>query len=69
MQPHERSAFLVALAKLLRNEPEIGDGTVNAAIRSLVREFWQPPMISTPQAPRLSARAHAEKPIWASAQK
>lgn len=43
--PADRSAFLVALAQLLRNEPNIGDGTVSRAIRSLQREFWRPPQI------------------------
>ncbi len=43
--PDDRSAFLVALAQALRDERELGDGVVFRAIRSLQREFWQPPRI------------------------
>lgn len=50
--PTDRSAFLVALANLLRNEATIGDGTVHRAIRSLQREFWQPPLNPNHSAPR-----------------
>jgi hypothetical protein len=56
MQPPEKSTFLHALAELLRQEQaagrELGDGMVNRAARSLLREFWRPP-ITEPQAPRL----------------
>lgn len=53
MLPIDRSAFLVALANVLSNETEIGDGTVARAIRSLQREFWQPPLAPNNTAPRL----------------
>jgi hypothetical protein len=52
MLPVDRSAFLVALANLLRNETEIGDGTLHRAIRSLQREFWRPPVNTSNSAPR-----------------
>ena len=42
--PVDRSAFLVAVANYLSNEPVIGDGAVGRAIRSLQREFFKPPM-------------------------
>jgi hypothetical protein len=50
--PVDRGAFLVALANVLRDEPQpLGDGTVARAIRSLQREFRQPPAV-TEQEPR-----------------
>lgn len=52
MLPVDRSAFLAALAQLLGNETTIGDGTVARAIRSLQREFWQPPLNPSNTAPR-----------------
>jgi hypothetical protein len=40
LAPHRRSAFLVALAAMLRSEPQpIGDGSLGRAIRSLQVEF------------------------------
>jgi hypothetical protein len=51
MLPVDRSAFLVALANVLRGETEIGDGTVARAIRSLQREFWRPPLNTNTSAP------------------
>jgi hypothetical protein len=48
----DRDAFLRALAQLLSNETEIGDGTLHRAIRSLQREFWQPPIAPNNSAPR-----------------
>ena len=56
--PQDRDAFLRALAQVLRDEPELGDGVVFRAIRSLQREFWQPPM-SVAQAPRARRVAKA----------
>ena len=53
MLPPDRDAFLRALAQLLQGEAEIGDGTVARAIRSLQREFWQPPVNAGNSAPRL----------------
>jgi hypothetical protein len=52
--PVDRSAFLVALAELLRGETEIGDGTVARAIRGLQREFFDPPVNAGNSAPRWS---------------
>ncbi len=46
MLPCDRDAFLRALANVLGSETEIGDGTVARAIRSLQREFWQPPLVT-----------------------
>jgi hypothetical protein len=63
MQPPEKSTFLHALAELLRQEQaagrELGDGMVNRAARSLLREFWRPP-ITEPQAPRLGGKFFKE---------
>ena len=65
---YDRGPFLIALAELLRNEPQpLGDGAVFRACRELQRQFFRPPTISTPQAPRLSAKVHAAAPILASA--
>jgi hypothetical protein len=44
--PPDRSAFLIALAQLLRSEPQLGDGVVFRAVRSLQREFFRPPTIN-----------------------
>ena len=44
--PIDRDAFLVALAAVLRGEPQpLGDGVVGRAIRSLQREFFRPPVV------------------------
>ena len=42
----QRRPFLEALAADLRQHPEIGDGTVDRAIRETQRQFWQPPDLS-----------------------
>jgi hypothetical protein len=43
LDPHRRSAFLVALAALLRGEPQpVGDGSLGRAIRELQHEFRDP---------------------------
>jgi hypothetical protein len=56
LEPYRRSAFLVALAELLRAEPRpIGDGSVGRAIRQLQHEFRDPMSValrSTPHPPR-----------------
>jgi hypothetical protein len=57
--PADRSAFLVAVANYLANEPVIGDGTVARAIRSLQREFFKPPVISGNEAPRHNSKVGA----------
>jgi hypothetical protein len=52
LEPYRRSAFLVALAQLLRSEPQpVGDGSLGRAIRQLQHEFRDPMNIagSTPQ--------------------
>ena len=42
--PSDRSAFLCALANVLRGEPQpLSDGSVHRAIRALQREFRTPP--------------------------
>ncbi len=41
----ERVGLVVENCHVLRDEPVIGDGVVFRAIRSLQREFWQPPRI------------------------
>jgi hypothetical protein len=69
LNPHDRSAYLHALAELLRQEPVIGPGVLYRLAKKLLPEFWRPPTISTPQAPRLSSKAHAEPAIWASARR
>jgi hypothetical protein len=43
LSPQDRDPFLRALAALLREEREIGDGVVARAIRALQREFFRPP--------------------------
>jgi hypothetical protein len=40
LDPHRRSAFLAALAQMLRGEPQpVGDGSLGRAIRKLQPEF------------------------------
>ena len=46
LPPHDRDAFIAALANLLRGEREIGDGTVHRAVRALQKEFFQPPKVA-----------------------
>jgi hypothetical protein len=43
--PADRDQFLRALADALRDEPELGDGVVARAIRSLQRQYFRPPEI------------------------
>jgi hypothetical protein len=52
LPPPDREPFLFALADLLRGEPQpLGDGSVFRAVRSLQREFFQPPrgMLKAPE--------------------
>jgi hypothetical protein len=44
LQPHQRSAFLEALALELRGLGELGDGRVHRAIAKIQREHWDPPV-------------------------
>jgi hypothetical protein len=46
LAPADRGRFLVELAALLRNEPVIGDGTVDRAIRALQRQYFRPPAVA-----------------------
>ena len=39
----QRPAFLEAVAAELRQHQEIGDGTIDRAIRQTQRQFWEPP--------------------------
>jgi hypothetical protein len=43
LQPLERSAFLAALAVLLRGRDEVGDGELYRSIKQLQREHFKPP--------------------------
>jgi hypothetical protein len=47
LAPADRSAFLGELAALLRNEPVVGDGTINQAVRVLLRRYFRPPTVKT----------------------
>ena len=42
LAPADRSRFLVELAALPRNEREVGDGTINQAVRVLLPRFFRP---------------------------
>jgi hypothetical protein len=53
LAPADRSAFLGELAALLRNEPTIGDGTIDRAVRLCLRRYFRPPTsTSGPQSHR-----------------
>ena len=45
LAPADRDPFLRALAEALRQERVIGDGTINAAVRSLQRRYFRPPAV------------------------
>ena len=64
----DRGPFLIALAGMLRNEPQpLGDGAVFRACRELQREFFKPPTATEPRGPRLTVKLREAKAIWASA--
>jgi hypothetical protein len=44
LQPHQRDAFLQALAAELRGIGELGDGRVHRAIAQVQKQFWDPPV-------------------------
>jgi hypothetical protein len=46
LQPHQRGAFLEALALELRPCGELGDGRVHRAIAQVQKQFWDPPVES-----------------------
>ena len=47
LAPHDRNAFVNALANFLRSEPQpLGDGSVYRAVRALQREFFAPPKVT-----------------------
>jgi hypothetical protein len=57
LDPHRRSAFLVALATMLRSEPQpIGDGSLGRAIRQLQPTFHDPLSVGSPMAEPRSRR-------------
>jgi hypothetical protein len=52
LDPHRRSAFLVALATMLRSEPQpVGDGSLGRAIRFLQHEFRDPMCVAAKHQP------------------
>jgi hypothetical protein len=44
ISPDRREQFLLAVADQLRGQ-DIGDGVVNRAIRSVVRQYFDPPEV------------------------
>jgi hypothetical protein len=56
LEPLRRSAFLIALAQMLRGEPEIGDGSLFRCILHLQREFHDPLSVSSPTSEARSRR-------------
>jgi hypothetical protein len=58
LDPHRRSAFLVALATMLRSEPQpIGDGSLGRCIRRLQPEFHDPLSIASNSRPLVRGRS------------
>jgi hypothetical protein len=45
LAPADRSQFLQALADALRHEAVIGDGTLDRAIRYVIRPYFRPPVV------------------------
>jgi hypothetical protein len=39
----DQTIFMKRVADLLRQEPEIGDGTVHRCVRVAQKQFWIPP--------------------------
>jgi hypothetical protein len=56
LDPQRRSAFLVALAQMLRSEPQIGDGVVFRCIRALQPTFHDSMSVSLPMSQARSRR-------------
>jgi hypothetical protein len=56
LEPHARSAFLVALAQLLRSQPVIGDGALHRCIRDLMPQFHEPLGVNRNPMPRSRRR-------------
>jgi hypothetical protein len=48
----DRSAYLRALAALLRQEPVVGPGVTYRLARQLLREFWKAPQLGPPMPAR-----------------
>jgi hypothetical protein len=46
LPPSDRDQFLRALADVLRNEPELGDGILARSIRSVIRPLFRPPTLA-----------------------
>jgi hypothetical protein len=46
LAPGDRSRFYNEVAAILRSQVELGDGTVNAAIRTLQGRYFRPPEIA-----------------------
>lgn len=68
LNPHDRSAYLHALAELLRQEPVIGPGVLYRVAKKLLPEFWRPPVMSAPQ-PRATNKLREAPAILASARR
>lgn len=68
LPPSDRSAYLHALAKLLRQEPVIGPGVLCRLAKDLLREFWRPPAVTNgPHPPRHTTKLRSLPAILASA--
>jgi hypothetical protein len=64
LDPHRRSAFLSALAQMLRSEPQpIGDGALGRAIRQLQHEFHDPLSVAAGPLQAKSRRRTVGAPI------
>jgi hypothetical protein len=44
LAPHDRSAFLEAVAQVLMNQPHLGDGVIHRVAVECQRRFWTPPI-------------------------
>ena len=57
LQVPDRDAFLRAVWSLFRGRSEVGDGEFHRGCASLLREFWRPPQLSSPQPSGLLRRS------------
>jgi hypothetical protein len=57
LDPDRRSAFVAAVLGALEGVSELGPGVVHRVVRSLQREFWDPPVTCAGRATHFTGRS------------
>jgi hypothetical protein len=57
LDPRQRNAFITACIDALEGVPELGPGVVHRVIRTLQRDYWDPPVTAKGTATHFAGRS------------